>query len=40
MTFDVGDVVDKFESPLTVKMTLTDYMTGKVFKEQKVIKPD
>jgi len=40
LTFDVGDVVDKFESPLTVKMTFTDIMTGKVFKEQKVIKPD
>ncbi len=40
LTFDVGDVVDKFESPLTVKMTFTDIMTGKVFKEQKAIKPD
>jgi len=26
------------EEPLTVKVTFTDYMTGKVFKEQKVIK--
>jgi len=40
LTFDVAEVVDKFESPLTVKATFTDYLTGKVFKEQKVIEPD
>jgi hypothetical protein len=39
LTFDVGDKVEKFDEPLTVKVTFTDYLTGKVFKEQKVIKP-
>ncbi len=38
-TFDVADKIDEFEEPLTVKATFTDYLTGKVFKEQKVIKP-
>lgn len=39
LTFDVADKIDEFEEPLTVKMTFTDYLTGKVFKEQRVIKP-
>lgn len=39
LTFDVADKIDEFEEPLTVKVTFTDYLTGKVFKEQRVIKP-
>jgi len=39
LTFDVADKIDDFEEPLTVKVTFTDYLTGKVFEEQKVIKP-
>jgi hypothetical protein len=39
LMFDVADKIDQFEEPLTVKVTFTDYLTGKVFKEQKVIKP-
>jgi len=39
LTFDISDKVDKFETPLTVKITFTDYLTGKVFKQQKVITP-
>jgi len=39
LMFDVADKIDKFEEPLTVKVTFTDYLTGKVFKEQKVIEP-
>jgi len=39
LTFDVADKVDKFEDPLTVKVIFTDYLSGKVFKEQRVIKP-
>jgi cell division protein FtsB len=38
LRFDVADMVESLEEPLTVKVTFTDYMTGKVFKEQKVIK--
>jgi len=38
-TFDIADKVKSFDEPLTVKVTFTDYLTGKVFKEQKVIKP-
>ena len=39
LTFDVSDKIEKFEKPLTVKITFTDYLTGKVFTEQRVIKP-
>ena len=38
LTFDVADVVESPEKPLTVKVTFTDYLTGKVFNEQKTIK--
>ncbi len=38
LTFDVADIVENMEEPLTVKATFTDYTTGKVFKQQKVIK--
>ena len=39
LTFDVADKIDSIEEPLTVKVSFTDYLTGKVFNEQKVIKP-
>ncbi|MHC4124516.1 MAG: hypothetical protein ACYSSI_13150 [Planctomycetota bacterium] len=38
LTFDVSDKMDVLQSPLTVKVTFTDYLSGKVFKEQKAIK--
>ena len=38
LTFEVADEIESIEEPLTLKVTFTDYMTGKVFKEQKVIK--
>jgi len=39
LTFDIADKVKSFDEPLTVKVTFTDYLSGKVLKEQKVIKP-
>lgn len=42
LTFDVADKVELFKSApggLTVKVAFTDYLTGKTFQEQKVIKP-
>ena len=39
LTFDLPETIDDFEEPLTVKVAFTDYLTGKVFKEQKEIKP-
>jgi hypothetical protein len=39
LVFDVPDELDTIEGPLTVKVTFTDYLTGKVFKEQRTIKP-
>lgn len=39
LTFDVADKIAGLEEPLTLKVTFTDYLTGRVFKEQKVIKP-
>jgi len=38
LTFDVADKIESMEEPLTVKVTFTDYLTGKVFQGQKVIK--
>ncbi|MBN2136521.1 MAG: hypothetical protein JW720_01820 [Sedimentisphaerales bacterium] len=37
LTFDVGERVKDVSEPLTVKVAFTDYLTGKVFKEQMVI---
>ena len=39
LTFDIADKITEFEEPLTVKVTFTDYLPGKVFKDQRVIKP-
>lgn len=39
LTFDVSDKVETFEEPLTVMVTFTDYLTGREFNEQKLIKP-
>jgi len=39
LTFDVADKITGEEEALVVKVTFTDYMAGKVFKEQKIIKP-
>jgi hypothetical protein len=39
LTFDITGRVDSYEEPLTVMVTFTDYLTGKVFEEQKQIKP-
>jgi len=41
LTFDVADKIDKLESVsggLKVNVTFTDYLTGKVFKEEKLIR--
>lgn len=39
LVFDITNTVKSFDKPLTVKMTFTDYVSGKVFTEQHVIKP-
>lgn len=39
LTFDVADKVTGDEEALVVKVTFTDYLSGKVFEEQKIIKP-
>ena len=39
LTFDVADKITGDEESLVVKVTFTDYLTGKVFKEQRIIKP-
>lgn len=40
LKFDVAELIDTYEQPLTVKVTFTDYLTGKIFREQKVIEPE
>ena len=37
LKFDVTDVINGSEEELTVKVTFTDYLTGKVLKAQRVI---
>jgi SMC interacting uncharacterized protein involved in chromosome segregation len=39
LVFDIADTVKSFDEPLTVKATFTDYVSGKVFTEQHVVKP-
>lgn len=39
LMFDVADKVQQVKEPLTVKVTFTDHLTGKIFQEQQVIKP-
>jgi len=39
LTFDVSQIIDEYEQPLTVKVTFTDYLSGKAFDEQRIIKP-
>lgn len=39
LTFDISDKVESFDEPLTAKVTFTDYLSGKVFEDQRVIKP-
>ena len=39
MTYDVSEIISEYKEALTVKVTFTDYVTGKVFKEQKEIRP-
>jgi len=40
LTFDVANIIETLQEAVTVKVTFTDYVSGKVFKEQRVIKPD
>lgn len=40
LSFDVSEKVEKYDHPLTVKVKFVDYLTGKSFSDQKIIKPD
>jgi hypothetical protein len=39
LSLDVTGKIEKYDGPLTINVTFTDYLTGKVFKEQKTITP-
>jgi hypothetical protein len=39
LTFDIAGRIEGKPSELVVKVIFTDYLSGKVFKEQKIIKP-
>jgi outer membrane murein-binding lipoprotein Lpp len=39
LSFNIAALVEKFDHSLTVKVKFTDYLSGKIFEEQKVIKP-
>ena len=38
LTFDIADKTEGLKEPLTVKVTFTDYLTGKVLNEEKLIR--
>jgi hypothetical protein len=39
LSFDVSKIVKNFDKPYTVKVKFTDYMSGRIFEDQTVIKP-
>ena len=39
LMFNIAGKIDNIAEPLTVKVTFTDYLTGQIFEDQKVIKP-
>ena len=39
LAFDISDTVKSFDEQLTARITFTDYLSGKVFKAQRVIQP-
>lgn len=39
ISFDISGKIDKTTGPLTLKVTFTDYLSGRVFYAQKVIEP-
>lgn len=39
LVFDTPDAIENFDEQLTIRIAFTDYLTGKVFKAQMVIKP-
>ena len=39
LSFDAAGIVDKFDKPLTVKVNFTDYLSGRTFTEQFIIRP-
>ncbi len=38
LTFDIAEIIENFDKPLTVKVKFTDYLSGRVFEDQKVIR--
>ena len=39
LVFDIPEAVDNFGEQLTARITFTDHLSGKVFKDQRVIQP-
>ena len=39
LSFNLGEKLDAISSPLTLKVKFTDYVTGKIFEEQKLLTP-
>ena len=39
LTFDITETVENFDKPYTVKVKFTDYLSVRVFEDQRVIKP-
>jgi len=39
LTFDTPEGLDVLAEPLTIKVTFTDYLTGKIFRQQQTLDP-
>jgi hypothetical protein len=39
-TFDVAGKVENLDKPLTVKVAFTDYLSGRTFTEQFILRPE
>ena len=40
LAFDITQIVENFDEPLNLKIKFTDYLSGKIFYDQKVIQPE
>ena len=40
LTFDIIKIVENFDEPLNLKIKFTDYLSGRIFYDQKVIEPE
>ncbi len=40
LKFDITEIIETFDSPLTLRVTFTDYLSGRKFEMQRLLQPD